>query len=377
MAAEATRASHIANKYNDNNVAGLERSPVSEYSSRSPEMDELNLIRLIDKLKREFGVKPAGEPEDFCELPLQSEVEAPELGFFSPFSKQEPKGPARGQSQTWQKKNLRSSNPLQREIERFFNEPTPSFSSLFEQRMLQEPQPTQPRSGAALSRSVTSGSQRPESSSFQSLAQQWQQFRQPQSQPRPQPSGSQPLGFQAAQSPPPGSQRFLSQQSQSQRFQSQISQPQQSQLQPSQPQPQRVQQEPMQYKPASQLRYRQQQRTNSWPRTRQLQGFSAHTLPYVAEAPREESAPSVHRPVETATYELDELPGRSNQDKGKGKETLSQAEKGQTGAGQEAAKDAEDEEDNGPKPFCGIRGHCVISPFPGWKGWFSRRGDDG
>lgn len=134
----------------------------------------------------------------------------------------------------------------------------------------------------------------------------------------------------------------------------------------------------MQYKPASQpqLRYRRQQRTNSWPRNQELQGFAAHSLSYVAEAPREESAPSIHRAVETATYELDELPQRSNKDKGKGKDQLSQAEEGQVAAGQDAAKGAEDEEDKGPKPFCSIRGHCVISPFPGWKNWFSRRGDD-
>ncbi|PON23800.1 hypothetical protein TGAM01_v207447 [Trichoderma gamsii] len=130
----------------------------------------------------------------------------------------------------------------------------------------------------------------------------------------------------------------------------------------------------MQYTPVSQLRHRQQQRTNSWPRNQELQGFAAHSLSYVAEAPREESAPSVHRPVVTATYELDELPERSNQGKGKGKDMLSQAEEGRAGAGQDAAEDAE--EDKGPKPFCSIRGRFVIAPFPGWKNWFSRRGDD-
>lgn len=150
----------------------------------------------------------------------------------------------------------------------------------------------------------------------------------------------------------------------------------------------------MQYKPASQLRQRQQQRTNSWPRN---QGFAAHSLSYVAEAPREESAPSIHRPVETATYELNELPESSSKDKGKGKgkDKLSQAEEGQAeevqaeevqaeegqaGAGQDAADDAKKEEEKekkkGPKPFCSIRGHCVIGPFPGWKNWFTRRGDD-
>ncbi|KAM0451877.1 hypothetical protein ACHAO4_005834 [Trichoderma viride] len=121
------------------------------------------------------------------------------------------------------------------------------------------------------------------------------------------------------------------------------------------------------------------------------------TLSYVAEAPREESAPSIHRPVETATYELNELPESSSKDKGKGKgkDKLSQAEEGQAeevqaeevqaeegqaGAGQDAADDAKKEEEKekkkGPKPFCSIRGHCVIGPFPGWKNWFTRRGDD-
>ncbi|PNP40682.1 hypothetical protein TGAMA5MH_07389 [Trichoderma gamsii] len=400
MAAEASRASYIATKYNDNNVAGLERNIVSERSPRSPEVDQISLVKQIDKLKREYGVKPAGEPEDSWETWMQSEVEAPELDFFSPFSKQEPKGPARGQSQTWQKEHLRSSDPLQREIEDLFEEPSSapsrrsnrpqeypsrpaSFKSVFEQRILQKPQPTQPRSRAALSRSITSGPQQPETPSFQSQVQQWQQSRsrhsQSGSQPSgSQPSGSQPSGLQPAQSPPPGSQRSLSQQSQSQRSQSQKSQSQRSQPQQSQLQPQWIQQEPMQYKPVSQLRHRQQQRTNSWPRNQELQGFAAHSLSYVAEAPREESAPSVRRPVVTATYELDELPERSNQGKGKGKgkDMLSQAEEGRAGAGQDAAEDAEDEVDKGPKPFCSIRGRFVIAPFPGWKNWFSRRGDD-
>lgn len=92
----------------------------------------------------------------------------------------------------------------------------------------------------------------------------------------------------------------------------------------------------------------------------------------MAEAPREESAPSVHRAVETATYELDELPQR---DKGKGKDQLSQAEEGQVAAGQDAAEGGEDE-DKGSKPFCSIRGRCVIAPFPGWKSWFTKRGDE-
>ncbi|EHK48642.1 hypothetical protein TRIATDRAFT_281459 [Trichoderma atroviride IMI 206040] len=464
-AGEASRASDIARVCNDNNVAGLERSRVTGLPPRSRESDKVSLITKIDKLKREYGVKAAVEPEDSWEPWMQNEVEAeaPELELFSPFSQQELKGPARGQSQTWQKEHLRSSDPLQREIEELLEEPSSvprrsnrprqypsrpaSFNSVLEQRNLQKPQPSQPRSRAALSRSVTSGSQRPESPSlqsqvqqwkqsrlspsqsgsqpsgsqrpespsFQSQVQQWQQSRSPRSQSGSQPSGSQPsgsqpsgrqpsrrqpsrrqpsgrqplgpqpLGLQLAQLPPPGSQRSLSQQSQYQRSQSQISQsqrcqPQQSRLQPSQPQPQGLQQEPMQYKPAPQLRQRQQQRqqqrTHSWPRNQELQGFAAHSLSYVPEAPREESAPSIHRPVETATYELNELPESSSKDKGKGKDKLSLAEEGRAGFGQDAANDAEEEKKKGPKPFCSIRGHCVIGPFPGWKNWFTRRGDD-
>lgn len=124
MAGEAARASDIAKMCNDNNVAGLERKTVGKISTRSPDLDQISLIQQIDKLKKEYGVKAAVEPEDSWEPWLQSEVQAPELELYSPFTQQEPKGPARGQSQTWQREHLRSSDPLQREMEKLFEEPS-------------------------------------------------------------------------------------------------------------------------------------------------------------------------------------------------------------------------------------------------------------
>lgn len=386
MAVEAYRASDVARICDDNKVAGLERDTVAQHPPRPLDLDQVSLIKQIDKLKLEFGVKPAGEPEDSLDTWMQSDVVAPDLEFFSPFSQSEARGPARGTSQGWQREHLRSSDPRKRELEEVFEEPSsprsrsnwpqqhpsrpPSFKSVFEQRNLQQPQPSQPRSRAALSRpqasrSQSSGSQPSGSQSFQSQWQQWQQRPRPsQSRSGSQLSRSQPSGPRPSQSPLSRSQPSGSQPSRSQLSQSPPSQSPPSQPPPSQSQPQRSQQQqqPMQYKPAPQQRYRQRQRTNSWPRNQERQSFAAQSLAYVPEVPREESAPSVNR--NTVAFELDELPNRSS----KGKDKSGQAEPGQN-----AANDAESDKD---KNFCSIRGHCVISPFPGWKTWFSRKGDD-
>jgi hypothetical protein len=146
----------------------------------------------------------------------------------------------------------------------------------------------------------------------------------------------------------------------------------------------------MQYNAAPQQRdpRSQRQRPDAFPRNQELQNFAAHSLSYVAEAPREESAPSVGRPVGETTYELDELPERSNQgndksgqaEANKAKAGKTKAGKADTGkataikanAGQQEANDAESDKE---KPFCSIRGRFTIGPFPGWKKWFTSSGD--
>lgn len=413
MAAGIYRGPDVARLCDDNNVAGLERE-TPQLPRRPYDQDRLSLVSQIDKLKKEYGVKQATEPEDSLTSWFGNGFPM-DLQKFNPFTKQEPRGPGRGQSQTWQREHLKSSDPLQREMDDLFEEPTtrrrlrrsngpeqdpsqpPSVGSVFQLSNIQVPQPSQPRSRAGLSRpqseSQASGSQPPRSrpiqsqsyqpqlyqpqsfrsQSFQSQVQQWKQSRASASQNGSQPSGSQPSRPQSFRSQPPsGSQQPQSLPSGSQRSQSQRPPPQQSQ--PQQPHTQQYQAQPQQ------PQQRPQQRTNSWPRNQELQSFAAHSLSYVAEAPREESAPSVSHPVETATYELDELPDGSTKSKSKsGQGEASQAEAGQDEAGQdeagqEAGEDAEADEE---KPFCAIRNRCVIGPFPGWNSrWFTRQGDD-
>ncbi|KAL7918487.1 hypothetical protein ACQKWADRAFT_323767 [Trichoderma austrokoningii] len=352
MAAGAYRGADVARLCGDNNVPGLERD-TRQLPPRPYEQDQLSLIKQIDKLKKEYGVRAATEPDDGApkDTPL-----ADDLQNFNPFTKPDPTGPARGQSQTWQREHLKSSDPVQRELDDFFEEEPTS------RRTWRSNGP-----GQGPSRAPSIGSQPPrlqliESQSFHSQVQQWQQARAARSQSGSQP-GSEPSRPQSFRSQPPasyllGSQLSGSQPPQSPRPPSQQSQqrpPQQSQQRPPSQQSQSQQLHSQPYQPQPQLRI--QQRTNTWPRNQELQ-----------EVPREESAPSVDRPVETATYELDELPDKSGEAEG------DQVEGGQAEGGQAAAEEAKSDEE---KPFCSIYKHCVIGPFPGWNSrWFTRRGDD-
>ncbi|PTB38339.1 hypothetical protein M441DRAFT_29718 [Trichoderma asperellum CBS 433.97] len=315
FAAEASRASDVARICDDNKVAGIERGKVAQRPSRSLSLDQISLVKQIDKLKAEFGEKTEYEPED----PL---IQSPALAHFSPFSKPESRGPPRGQSQQWQREHLRSDDPQQRELEELFEEPS---SPRFRQSKGPYQHPSR-------------------SQSFQSQSQQSQQSR---SRYRSQPSGSQPSRShssrsQSSRSQPPGSQPPGSQSSQSQ--------PQQYQ-----------QQQPMRYKNAPRQHHRQRQRTNSWPRTQGLENLAAHGLAYVPEAPREAAALSINHGADTAMLELQELPSGAR----KGKDRVA---RGDYGLGPDPVIDVEANK----KKVC-----CSNFPkFPGWKNWFTRRGDE-
>ncbi|KAL6890923.1 hypothetical protein GGI43DRAFT_210297 [Trichoderma evansii] len=320
MAAEASRASDIARICDDNKVEGVVRDKKGKRPLRPSPSDQISLVKQIDKLKAEFVEKKEIEPDD----PL---VQSPALAYFSPFSKPEPGGPARGKSQQWQREHLRPEDPLQREMEQLFEEPSsphPRESSL----------PQKP-----LSRS-------------QSSQQQPQQSRPSRYRSQSQPSGSQPSGSQPSGSQPSGSQPYGSQPSRSQPQQSQQQQlyqqqqllqqqllfQQQQLLYQQQQLHQQQQQQPMQYKPAPQQHHGQRQ----W--TQGLENVAAQSLAYVPEVPREEAAPA-----DTAMLELEEL-----------------REGSYTGNYDYGLRDRPiDTESEKKKTFCHIGPHCIIDPFPG------------